>query len=287
VRLLFPPCPSINVGSRLRARPSTLSRLGAAVVHANLRDAVGEAGASRRTLPRSRFLRACLPRCNTRNVAVRRERQDCAQIESGGRRVGAPLFRRCDRRASRPYTAVVIDASIVAAASAGAQRRRRRARRTRALTPRRAARPDDRGPRPWRGAVQDARTIQEGPSPRRQPQERPTKHDSTSGVRGRRRSRCPVGGAAAPAARRASRDSRGHCASSRACPAPRNACAIHREPREPCIAKRAGPAPRDNAAGREHKKGAAEPRRPEQRHPKQESANVRSVRTRRARRQAF
>ena len=90
----------------------------------------GAAGAPRRSLPRSRSLRACRPTRSPRNPAVE------ALV----------------RQYPRPSTAE--------------RRRERRARRAaRALTPQREKRRSHRGPRPRREATQDARTNQEAPSP--------------------------------------------------------------------------------------------------------------------------
>ena len=157
----------------------------------------------------------------------------------------APLFRRRDRRANRPYGA----ASNTTSGSCGGGRRRshcpgggaaaplratRDQGRPRALASQRRAHKDDREPAPRRGARQDARTIQEGSSPRGQSARRATKHDSASGVRGRRRAVAPW------RSRRPRRTTR----------VPRNARDVRRGPRGQYAAERAGSASRDARAVR-------------------------------------
>ena len=207
-------------------------------------------------------------------------------FRSGGRRDVAPLFRRSSERASRPYNrrhpGVRRNAAPVAvAAPVEARRPKRRARRAvgggggalprrgaaaprrstrahqdaRALPTQRAKRHNSRGPTPRREARQNARTHQRRTIPPRTTTIPPDQTRQRVGRAGAAASRCPVGGAAAPAARRASRDSRGHYAASRAGITPRAARALRREPRGHYAARRAGITPRAARALRREPRG--------------------------------
>ena len=193
--------------------------------------------------------RACRPTRSPRNPAFEALRQQFPRPSSA--------TRRRERRARR---AAGGGGGALPRRGAAAPRRATRAPRVaRALTPQRERRRGDHQPRPRREATQEARTIQEEPSPRRQTAQRATKDDSTSGGGGGGEP-LPRGGAAAPAARRASLEPRGPYANETPRVFRRNAKATFRVNH---VGTRRRPARRaaGGGGGALPRRGAAAPRR--------------------------
>ena len=140
---------------------------------------VGAVGAPIRSSERRRRHRACRPTRSPHPIAFRRTKARF-RVNHVGRQARRNHPRSNDRRdAPASPTPIPITESKTTSASRGGGRRRSiapsrsrrppqrdaRPRRTRALMPQRETRRGDRVPRPRREAKQDARTIQERPSP--------------------------------------------------------------------------------------------------------------------------
>ena len=151
----------------------------------------------RRDAPASPTFQGNVPRESRREAGA--EASSAGQRPSG--RASLPYVPR-----QRPVVITAPNSSNPTSGSSGGGRRRSIAPSRSRRPPSRDARPSTntrpapqrenrrraRRPRPRRAAARTARTNQEGPSPRRQPATRAAKDDGASGVRGRRRSRCPV-----------------------------------------------------------------------------------------------